>query len=615
MAELFTLPARATDSNNAVLPGAKLFFYATGTTTPQDVYEGSDLVTPLPNPVVADSGGKFPAMYQDPAKTYRAILKSSDGSLTVFDDDPVGSGKTAADIGYTHAVSGGVSRTVESKLREVVSVKDFGAVGDGVTNDQAAFQAAVSYGMNVGLAGGCVVYVPPGQYKIVGQVTQDRSSNSALGSVDIVGAGRRATWIMHSGATTLFSATGHPTEVSKQTTDLCVSGMTILGTNTIGSVAIGHTLCSDPHYSDLHIEGFDYAFYLQDVDQAVFDACMIQFNKRGLFARKNPVPVGNSTMPNQYSLTGTSWLNNGLYAYHCVGGSNWAVTGGAIQYNGQDGGASGFGIKFEDCGYEGGNIVMAAGVSFENNNGLADVVLVNTTASGALTHATYAFLGCSFNRTSNTILATNSILTNFASAATVGVQKVKLDGSVFKSLGAYTPSGARPYLNWSGAQSRSASNFSADGAIFEDAAEAPSFVQSLTKPFIEVAKSGTQSIANATPTVWQLDATLNGFSWNGAVNGSFQMSVPEAGNYLLTANLTFSTSLANQTLVELLKGSETMAVGVASGSSVVTASATKYLTAGELISVRVTQNSGGAATLNGSAASLSYLSIMKLVDA
>lgn len=34
-------------------------------------------------------------------------------------------------------------RTLESKLDEVVSVKDFGAVGDGVTDDYAAFAAAL----------------------------------------------------------------------------------------------------------------------------------------------------------------------------------------------------------------------------------------------------------------------------------------------------------------------------------------------------------------------------------------------------------------------------------------------------------------------------------------
>ena len=92
MAELFTLSARATDSNGDNLSGAKLYFYATGTTTPQNVFADSDLNTSLGAVVTADSGGKFVAIYLDPALTYRAVLKTSDGATTVYDFDPIGNG-------------------------------------------------------------------------------------------------------------------------------------------------------------------------------------------------------------------------------------------------------------------------------------------------------------------------------------------------------------------------------------------------------------------------------------------------------------------------------------------------------------------------------------------
>lgn len=56
-----------------------------------------------------------------------------------------------------YTTEGGITRTVSSKLGEILSVKDFGAVGDGVTDDTAAIQDAVNSG---------IVWLPPGVYCI-----------------------------------------------------------------------------------------------------------------------------------------------------------------------------------------------------------------------------------------------------------------------------------------------------------------------------------------------------------------------------------------------------------------------------------------------------------------
>jgi hypothetical protein len=68
-------------------------------------------------------------------------------------------------------------------MRETVSVKDFGAVGDGVTDDTAAIQTAVDA---VGTAGGGDVYLPPGTYLL-------SNGNPGAASWD----NKRAIWLRH----------------------------------------------------------------------------------------------------------------------------------------------------------------------------------------------------------------------------------------------------------------------------------------------------------------------------------------------------------------------------------------------------------------------------------
>lgn len=64
-------------------------------------------------------------------------------------------------VSYLPSGTGAVATNVQSKLREFVSVRDFGAVGDGVADDTAAIQAAID--SLVPLGG--VVRMPEGRYK------------------------------------------------------------------------------------------------------------------------------------------------------------------------------------------------------------------------------------------------------------------------------------------------------------------------------------------------------------------------------------------------------------------------------------------------------------------
>jgi parallel beta-helix repeat protein len=188
-----TYTPRQTVVNGSGRPyaGARAWFYRAGTTTAQSVYSDSARVTPHTNPVVANAAGRFPQIYLSPAYDYRCIVKDSGGN-TLFDDDNIPSGVLPT-YPRTDAEA---SVTLTDYSYPPGNVRRYGAVGDGVTDDTAAINAALLQAASASSS----VYFPSGHYAVNGTVElQD--------TVSLCGAGRAASEI-YFGAAGKFQLVG-----------------------------------------------------------------------------------------------------------------------------------------------------------------------------------------------------------------------------------------------------------------------------------------------------------------------------------------------------------------------------------------------------------------------
>lgn len=183
------------DNNGVILSGGKIYTYAAGTTTPQAAYTSASGTTPHANPIILDSAGRVPGgeiwltdglVYKFVIETAAAILIGTYDNIAGINDpqtaaetaltpsgyttatnvqtafDNLGSSAGATKVGYIY--TGGVAQSVATKLAQTISVKDFGAVGNGTTDDTAAFVAALA-----ACPSGGEIYLPPNATYLISQ--------------------------------------------------------------------------------------------------------------------------------------------------------------------------------------------------------------------------------------------------------------------------------------------------------------------------------------------------------------------------------------------------------------------------------------------------------------
>jgi hypothetical protein len=143
-----------------------------------DVYQGGK----ASNPTVRNDGSELQAgdLYFNTSVNKLRVYSGSAWNAS-------GVGSTSSDlVSYTPSGTGAVATTVQAKLRESVSVKDFGATGDGVTDDAVAIQSAITYAETLGMK---IVFPQTSQSYAVGKSLVISKSDIILeglgGRVDI----------------------------------------------------------------------------------------------------------------------------------------------------------------------------------------------------------------------------------------------------------------------------------------------------------------------------------------------------------------------------------------------------------------------------------------------
>ena len=245
------------DNSGGMLSGGLIYTYAAGTTTPEATYTSNTGASALPNPIVLDASGRIPTgqIWLSYGVGYKFTVKTSTGTLIgTYDNIPSaalpplvndavsiayeqGTNTTAGAfiVGQTYLITSlgstnfqligasantvgiyfiatGVgagtgtaqlTRTVQAKLRDSVSVKDFGAIGDGTTDDTAAFAAAIAASKQI--------YMPIGTYLVSSIVF----NTSGLSGVTFTGASTTQTIIKGTvAATDLFSVYGTNNQIN-----------------------------------------------------------------------------------------------------------------------------------------------------------------------------------------------------------------------------------------------------------------------------------------------------------------------------------------------------------------------------------------------------------------
>ena len=391
-------------------------------TNPIAVYWDAALSQPAAQPIRTIGG--YPSNNGTPGRLYvnsdYSILVQDAKGLMVFQalaateryGDEVITGIDSSKVAFLPAGGGATLTTVQAKLRQSISVMDFGATGDGTTDDTTAIQNALTYCTQNGEE----LFFPKGSYRTTAKLTIDRSANTldptqgALFGISLRGSSPASAQILAdhddfclevlggagAGWHTFFYIDG--IEFTKKDKDRAA-----------GSVGLRIDQAAYLQIQRFDTSYFEYGIDATDVLASNIMDGTIRLNNYGFRFRRN-----TRSHPNAITIRGVTTLNNQIYGGAVYGPNEFNYIGGTIESNGYTGilaDPNSWGLYIENSGAEGGVGLHLSGAYIENNNGIADIWIVQTGATVS-TQVMHTISACSFLRFSNTRYVTQCILHN-----------------------------------------------------------------------------------------------------------------------------------------------------------------------------------------------------------
>lgn len=362
-------------------------------TNPLSIYWDSGLTIPAAQPLRTSNG--FIVRNGTPAAVYVASdfsinVRNSSGALlytsstnpnvsgiaTILGDLANSSNVSKGDalVAMKQPVVGAVARTVHDKLAEIVSIQDFGGVGDNSTDNTAAFNLAIAYMA----ATGYDVFIPPGIY-LTDPITINAQSYSIQSSFIGVDKERSIIKRRTTGASAFVTFGGLAStsfQVGIALKNLTLDG----GATTNGNTFVGYDIVRST-FENVRFKGGDIACHLNGGISVTFLNCTWDLATYGLKIEKFTSAAGGG-WPNLIRILGGEVVDNSTYGIWFDHGRLLVLRDVDIEGNGTTLAASEGGV------YIGSNVgtevtvsdtfsigLIADGCWLEANKGVADINL------------------------------------------------------------------------------------------------------------------------------------------------------------------------------------------------------------------------------------------------